>query len=255
MDKLKKKYCSLILCAGYGSRMKSIGRTKHKSLIKINEKTLLENILFNLSQFGIKDHVIATGYKENSIKKILKKYKNLNFKLVNIKNFKTRGSSYSLFKASKYCLNYKNILMTHADIFFDNLLLKKVIDCKKKNVIGYVKKKHINISEKGFIIKFDKTKEIQKLDLKKNFKKKTNNEIICINKFTNIKLKKLREYLKKYFKDNDNRQTWEVPFNLFINKNNEKFYAAGLKNKFWFNINTYEEMMNAKKYYLENLKI
>jgi len=126
---------------------------------------------------------------------------------------------------------------------------------KKKNVIGYVKKKHINISEKGFIIKFDKTKEIQKLDLKKNFKKKTNNEIICINKFTNIKLKKLREYLKKYFKDNDNRQTWEVPFNLFINKNNEKFYAAGLKNKFWFNINTYEEMMNAKKYYLENLKI
>lgn len=235
--------------------MKSIGKRVHKSLIKINELTILENILNNLAKFGIKDHVIAIGYRKNSIKKILKKYKNFKFKFVNIKEFKSRGSSFSLFKASKYCLNYKNILMIHADIFFDILLLKKVLTCRKKNVIGFVKKKHGIISDNGFIIKFNKKKIIEKLDFKKNFSKKTNNEIICVNKFTNNKIIRFREFLKDYFKNYDYKQTWEIPMNHFINKYKEKIYAAGLKNKFWFNINTYSDLQNARKYLQKKFKV
>lgn len=255
MGKLKNKYCSLILCAGYGSRMKSMGAKVHKSLIKINEKTILENVIISLADAGIKDHVVAVGYKNKSIKKVLNQYKDLNFKFINIKEYKTRGSSFSLFKASKYCLEYKKILMIHADIFFDTKLLTKVIETKRSNVLGFVKKNYKTIKNKGFIIKFNKKNKISKLDFKKNFDEKINNEITCINKFSNRKLKKIRESLKKYFYNENTKQTWEIPFNQFIQKNNEEFYAAGLKNKFWFNINTKRELNHAKKFCLNKLNI
>ena len=241
------------MCAGYGSRMKSMGTKVHKSLIRINEKTILENIIMSLADAGIKDHIVAVGYKKESIKKVLKRYKHLNFKFIDIKEYKTKGSSFSLFKASSYCLEYKKILMIHADIFFDNKLLKKVLESKKDNVLGFVKKNYKTIKNKGFVIKFNRENKINKLDFKKNFDEKINNEITCINKFTNKKLKKIRESLKKYFYYKDSKQTWEIPFNQFIQKKNEKFYAAGLKNKFWFNINTKKDLNHAKKFCLNRL--
>ena len=255
MGKLKNKYCSLILCAGYGSRMKSMSKKVHKSLLKINKKTILENVIISLSDAGIKDHIVAVGYKEKSVKKVLKQYKDLNFKFINIKEYKKKGSSFSLFKASKYCLEYKKILMIHADIFFDRKLLKRVMESKKSNVLGFVKKNYKLIKNKGFVIKFNGENRINRLDFKKNFNKKICNEITCINKFTNKKLKKIRESLKKYFNDENSKQTWEIPFNQFIQKNNEEFFAAGLKNKFWFNINTKQDLNLAKKFCLNRSNI
>ena len=94
MGKLKNKYCSLILCAGYGSRMKSMGTKVHKSLIRINEKTILENIIMSLADAGIKDHIVAVGYKKESIKKVLKRYKHLNFKFIDIKEYLSKCDLY-----------------------------------------------------------------------------------------------------------------------------------------------------------------
>ena len=80
------------------------------------------------------------------------------------------------------------------------------MESKKSNVLGFIKKNYKTIKNKGFVIKFNKKNKINKLDFKKNFDEKVNNEITCLIKFSNKKLKKL-ESLKKYFHIENSKQT------------------------------------------------
>ena len=74
----------------------------------------------SLADAGIKDHIVAVGYKKESIKKVLKRYKHLNFKFIDIKQYKTKGSSFSLFKASSYCLEYKKYYEMYGNMLARN---------------------------------------------------------------------------------------------------------------------------------------
>ena len=63
---------ALILCAGYGRRLKPLTLTEPKPLLKVNETTLLENCI-NLIQFlGIKKILINTFYLKEKIENFIK---------------------------------------------------------------------------------------------------------------------------------------------------------------------------------------
>ena len=46
---------AIILTAGYGKRLNPMTLSKPKSLLEINKKTLLENTIYLLEQFGIEE--------------------------------------------------------------------------------------------------------------------------------------------------------------------------------------------------------
>ena len=54
---------AIILAAGRGSRMKKLTEDKPKCLIKLNGETLLDSQLRVLSNAGIEEIAIVTGYK------------------------------------------------------------------------------------------------------------------------------------------------------------------------------------------------
>ena len=58
---------AIILSAGYGKRLNPITLTKPKPLLKINNKTLLENTINVLEKFGIEEIVINTHYLSDQI--------------------------------------------------------------------------------------------------------------------------------------------------------------------------------------------
>ena len=71
---------ALILCAGYGKRLKPLTLVEPKPLLKINEITLLENCINLIKSLGIKKIILNTFYlKEN----IYKYYLKLNKKKIN----------------------------------------------------------------------------------------------------------------------------------------------------------------------------
>ena len=75
---------ALILCAGYGKRLKPITLTTPKPLLKINEITLLENCINLIHSLGINKILINTFYLSKKIEKFLKDKKfNLEIKIVN----------------------------------------------------------------------------------------------------------------------------------------------------------------------------
>lgn len=238
----------LILSAGIGSRLKS-DSIKPKSLIEINNITLIEKIIDDLMSFGLKNFYITVGYKKTLIKKKLRKYeKKINIKYIDIKNFKKVGSSSSFYEYKKYWKkNKKDTLFIHSDLFCDKKLIKAVIKSKYKNIIGSFQKRS-NLSKKGWLIKSNINNKIKKIYKTNYIKNTVFSEVSCINKFSSSSMKRLFTLMNFYLKNISNEDTWEILINKFISDKKMTFYTNSTTSSFWFNINTKSDLKNAKEF-------
>jgi len=75
---------ALILCAGYGERLKPLTLTQPKPLLKIDKITLLENCINLTQSLGIEKVIINTFYLNEKIENFIKEKKfNLDIKIIN----------------------------------------------------------------------------------------------------------------------------------------------------------------------------
>ena len=75
---------ALILCAGYGERLKPLTLTQPKPLLKIDKITLLENCINLIQSLGIKKVIINTFYLKEKIENFINEKKfNLDIKIIN----------------------------------------------------------------------------------------------------------------------------------------------------------------------------
>jgi len=75
---------ALILCAGYGERLKPLTLTEPKPLLKIDEITLLENCINLIQSLRIEKVIINTFYLKEKIEKFINEKKfNLDIKIIN----------------------------------------------------------------------------------------------------------------------------------------------------------------------------
>ena len=134
----KKNLTILILCGGKGLRLRPVTKDTPNALIKIKNKSILENIIDYFLKFKIDDFIIATGYKHNIIDKFIKKkYKKINIKSVNTglnSDIITR-----IKKTSKYSKKY--LLVCYGDTLIDVDLNKYILfylsNKKKITVASY----------------------------------------------------------------------------------------------------------------------
>ena len=66
----------VILCGGRGTRLAEETKIIPKPLVKVGNKPILLHIINYYKKFGIKNFIIATGYKGILIKKYFEKKKN-----------------------------------------------------------------------------------------------------------------------------------------------------------------------------------
>ena len=69
-----KNFFAVILIGGMGSRFSKINESP-KQLIKLNKRSLLENLIISLVKNGINNFALPLGYKQNFFKKFFKKKK------------------------------------------------------------------------------------------------------------------------------------------------------------------------------------
>lgn len=120
----------VILAGGLGTRLTEYTKKIPKPMIKINNKPIIEYIINHYEKFGLKNFLIAAGYKHKIITNYFKKNKtNLNINVVDTgQNTMTGGR---LKKLKKY-LDKETFLMTYGD-GISNLNIKKLIKFHKKN--------------------------------------------------------------------------------------------------------------------------
>ncbi len=124
---------AIILAAGYGSRIADV-TTDPKSLLKINDKTLMEWHFNSLKSVGIKDVVVVTGYKREMLEDYLDQFKNdFNVTYAINDDYKVKGNTYSLFYGLEKAQS--GFLLFDADLIYETKILKVFVDDKKPNQI------------------------------------------------------------------------------------------------------------------------
>jgi choline kinase len=116
---------SIVLAAGAGRRLASMGWEKPKSLLEFNGITLLDNIILSLIENGIDNIVIVVGYKKELIIDFVGKYK-LNFTFIENKDYAQTNTINSLWLARDY-IN-EDYIYFNADVFFDRRIIPMLVN-------------------------------------------------------------------------------------------------------------------------------
>ena len=137
----------VILAGGLGTRLEELTKTIPKPMVKIGRYPILIHIINHYANFGIKDFLIAAGYKNKVIKDYFKKYKKngVPFKTTimkkncNISIVDTGTSSFTggrLKRMKKYLKFEKNFMFTYGDGICDvNISNLKKFHLKNKKLI------------------------------------------------------------------------------------------------------------------------
>jgi len=84
MITINKNLTAIILCGGKGERLRPITNNLPNPLIEIKNKPILFYIIEHLKKYGIKDYIIATGYKSEKIEEYMAdEFKELSYEIIN----------------------------------------------------------------------------------------------------------------------------------------------------------------------------
>ena len=96
---------AVILCGGLGTRLGRITKRIPKPLVVVNNLTVLEHIIKNLSRYGITEVLLLCHYKSDLFKKKFHNKFYFNIKIKCIIEKSLLGSSGALLNAKKYLKN------------------------------------------------------------------------------------------------------------------------------------------------------
>ena len=118
----------VFLAAGKSSRIyNEVG--KPKCLLKVNNQSIILNLLKNLKGLNFRKINIVVGFKSNLIKKELNKIKKINF--IYNRYYRSREMLYSLILALKKIDD--DIIFSYTDIIYDRSIIERLVS-KKNNI-------------------------------------------------------------------------------------------------------------------------
>lgn len=110
---------AIILAAGRGSRMKAVTQEKHKSLVRIRGKRLIDWQLEALYNCGLKDVAVVTGYRRSDLGNLgLKEFYNPRWKETNMVG--------SLMVAEDW-LSTDTCIISYSDIFYNKSAIESLL--------------------------------------------------------------------------------------------------------------------------------
>ncbi len=238
----------ILLSAGVGKRLGKLGKIKPKSLIEINNETLISRLIKILVRYKAKKISLLVGYKSNLIKQELKKIKEVDFRFIQIDNYRKYGHGFTWYKYKNYWeKRKKKILLIHTDIIFDEKFIKNILRNRKENIIGIKNQKNAQMKQSSFVVQANSKNQINKITYFKNAKKNVG-EIIGINKISSNLMKKIFGFMQEIFQDEKNKfLSWEQVINKFIIRNKPPLYVLNNQSYPWININRISDFKKATK--------
>ena len=239
-------YSVVLLSAGMGRRLGTLGKKYPKCLLKINNKTLIELLLDNLKKRNAKRISMVVGYRSQMLIKFLKKIRGIKINFIKIREYKKNGHSYSWFKyRNQWSKEKKPLVLIHTDIHFDPIYLDNIMKSKKNNIIGVKHKTNHKFKRNSLVVKIDKKNKIKQIN-RANRINKPQGEIIGINKFSKETTGKIFKFMEKFFAVGNKTLPWEIFLNHYIQQTKESFFILKNQSYSWININTFGDYLKAK---------
>lgn len=242
------KLTALILAAGYGSRISDV-TTDPKSLLTVNEKTLMQWHFNSLKAVGIKDVVVVTGYKREVLEDYLGRFSNeFNITFAVNDDYRVKGNTYSFFYGLEKVES--DFLLFDADLIYDTEILKAYVNDTNANsiLVGESSIDDIEcakamIDQNGFVrMTIDKRAVSAEERQKYTFA----GEAIGILKFSKSYRDDMFNECKKFLANPENiSKNWEHVMNEFLLSHDMKFVKA-VSSK-WVEIDNREDYNRAKE--------
>lgn len=128
---------AIILNSGLGSRMGGLTENKHKCMVEIEQGTpLIYHQLSILSQAGITDFVITTGYMSDQLIAYINSHfgERLHITFIDNPLYATTNYIYSICLALEQ-LQGEDLLLLHGDLYFDNRVLSAIFAARTSSVV------------------------------------------------------------------------------------------------------------------------
>lgn len=236
----KQKLKAVICAAGIGERLAPLTKDCPKPLLKIGEKTILENMLDNISLSGITEVVIVVGFEAEKIKdKISEKYKNCNIKYIYNKDYKTTNNIYSLWLAKEEIKD--GMVFFNGDIIFhSSILINLINDSYRDSIVVDFK---CDLFDDAMKARFENDKLVE---IGKNIQEKPDSWAIGIYKLSQKTSGRYFEISERLFKDRKNKN---ISFVAPLQEMCENFLIKGhsVNNCEWIEVDTSEDYEEAKK--------
>ncbi|MDG0811901.1 phosphocholine cytidylyltransferase family protein [Cohnella rhizosphaerae] len=107
-----------MLAAGKGTRLRPLTDDRPKTMIKLNNQTLLDRQLERFHRFGIKDVAVVTGYCSDAVSS------QFVFKAFENKDYNSTNMAYSLFCAKEFLED--DVIISYGDILYEDQVLDKL---------------------------------------------------------------------------------------------------------------------------------
>ena len=140
---------ALILAAGLGTRLAPLTNDRPKSMVPVNGKPIIIKQIENLTENGITDITVISGYKAEILENAVKKaFSSIN--VVESKDYINTNNMYSAYLGirSMFKEGFEPFLMMNADVFFDASVIKALLDEKAGNAIVVDKGRYMEESMK-----------------------------------------------------------------------------------------------------------
>lgn len=235
---------AIILAAGMGKRLKDLTKEVTKCMVEVNGVTLIKRALTQLDEMNLSNIILVVGYKKD---KLIEYIKSLNIKtpvtfIVNDVYDKT-NNIYSLYLAKQYLLK-EDTLLLESDLIFDNVLLKKIVNSKEKNLALVAKFKSWM---DGTVVTLDDEDNVLNILSKKEFlfeDKDDYYKTVNIYKFS----REFSEmyyvpFLEAYCKALGNNEYYEQVLRVIVSL--DKPVIKGLKvedNELWYEIDNIQDL-------------
>ena len=223
----------IILAAGVGSRLKPITLKKPKCLLEIGSTTIMDRIINQFKNYGVKKTLIVTGHLSKKINNIYKD----KLKLIHYPRYKYTNNFHTLWHIRKE-LNDDSIIC-FSDLIVDDKIIKKLLKSKYEATAlidsSVLRKDTMMINHKKNILN-----EIIVKD-----RKKASGNFIGIFLIKKKLIKIFLDYMKKLL--NSSKNDYFVKVLNFMIKNNILINVIDIKGNYWREIDTYNEYKKALK--------
>ncbi|MBP6882034.1 MAG: phosphocholine cytidylyltransferase family protein [Candidatus Levybacteria bacterium] len=235
---------AIILTAGIGSRIRPLTDNKPKSLLEVNGKPILQNMLENIVAVGITEVIVITGYLEEMIKDYIRtNFPDLNVVYIRNKKYLDTNTGYSL-NMTKDAVNGDSFIKFDADVIFEKAILENLVNDEHETALCIDR----NINLEAEEVKAITTPDGKVLEVgKKLDPHKATGESIGIEKIGKEAGKVLFEELTRLMEDEANyKEYYDDSYTTLVNKG-VPFYAVDITGLKWVEIDTHADYALAEE--------
>lgn len=235
---------AILLAAGIGSRIRPLTDDKPKSLLEVNGRTILQNMLENVEACGMTDVIVITGYLEDMIKSYISEhFPSLNVTYIRNEKYLDTNTGYSLM-LTKDAVGDDSFIKFDADVIFEKAILQKLIEDTHETALCIDRNIHLEAEE----VKVITDAEGNAVEVgKKLDPHKAAGESIGIEKIGKDAAKLLFAELERLMQDQANwKEYYDDSYTTLVTEG-VPFGAVDITGLKWVEIDTHDDYARAKE--------